>query len=333
MPAAIEIEGLTKTFRRSEGYRDALTFWKRDYVAALLGVDLTVPAGGIMGILGPNGAGKTTLLMILASLVLPDAGRILVNGLDLSEYPKAARRSLLYVSGEERSLFWRLSGRENLRFYATMYEVPRRQIDARVAEKLAIVGLEEAADRAVARYSSGMKQRLTIARGLLAEPDILMLDEPTRSLDPLSTRQLGEFIQNVLVGQQSKTVVLATHNMEEATSLCDRVAILHRGKVRACDTVNAVGVKLATPNRYRITLVGILPEIDPVGQLDGVHLLSCLPLEAQQEVCLEVTVDEPRKQIPLLLERLMQWGVKVVAVNQVKPSLGDTIAALVQDAP
>ena len=188
MDPAIDLEGVTKRFPRTERYRDILTFWHRRYVTVLSEVSLKVPRRGVFGLLGPNGAGKTTLMKILAGLILPDQGRIEVNGIDIAHQPEEVKGHLTYVSGEERSHYWRLTGRENLRFFAVVNDILRRQQEKRIDEVLSVVSLREAADEMVGRYSSGMRQRLSIARGLLADPEILLLDEPTRSLDPLGTR-------------------------------------------------------------------------------------------------------------------------------------------------
>ena len=138
---AILIEGLEKRFPRTSGYRDIVTFWKRNYTTALQGVDLSIPEGNIFGLLGPNGAGKTTLMKIISGLVLPDAGTVRIDDYDIVKDPNDVKDYLSYVSGEERSLYWRLSGRQNMKFFATLYEVPKRQRDRNIDELLALVGL------------------------------------------------------------------------------------------------------------------------------------------------------------------------------------------------
>lgn len=330
---AIDIEGLTKRFPKTAGYKDILTFWRRQYTTALDGVDLRVPEGSLFGILGPNGAGKTTLLKILAGLVLPDQGQVNIKGHNIVDEPRQARDRLMYVMGDERTLYWRLTGRQNLRFFAMLNEIPRRQREQRVEEILSIVGLTDEADERVVRYSTGMKQRLAIARGLLSDPEVLLLDEPTRSLDPLSARRIQNFIKDELKGRQGKTIVLATHNMEEATYLCEQVAILHRGKVRACDTVAAVADKLTQQGRFIITVTNPSKEmVTGLVRLAGVLSVRELSPNGHEGLSLDVTVQEPTEHIPTVVEHLVRLGARVTQVNPLRVSLSDAITAIAEDS-
>ncbi|MBI4219549.1 MAG: ABC transporter ATP-binding protein [Chloroflexi bacterium] len=326
---AIVLDRVFKDFPRTTGYRDILTFWKRPKLRALDGVDLVIPRGGAFGLLGPNGAGKTTLLKILAGLVLPDRGKVWVNGIDALRNPGRVRDVLMYVSGEERNLYWRLTGRENLRFYAHLVEVPRRKIEDRVNEVLEIVGLAEKANEQVMRYSTGMKHRLAIARGLLSDPEILLLDEPTRSVDPVTARKLWSFIKDVLVGQQGRTVITATHNMEEASFLCSRVAILDRGQVKASDTVEALSGMLDAERRCVVRVDGLRPEaLETVRAIPGVKVVNVAPPNGKVEHSLDLLVDDPRKQIPELVAHLVRSGCRVTEVAHENRSLTDVIVAL-----
>jgi ABC-2 type transport system ATP-binding protein len=238
---AIEGFQLEKSFAKKRSIKELIAspFGVADRVRALGGVDLHVKTGEIFGLLGPNGAGKTTLVKILSCLVLPDRGRALIGGVDVRHENKVKPR-LGLVHSDERSFYWRLSGRENMRFFARLYDVPGPRIDARIDELLAKVDLVEAADRRFSGYSSGMKQRLAIARALLHDPPILLMDEPTRSLDPASCLSLRAFIRDELKQRDGKTILLATHNLREAETLCDRIAILVAGTVRQTGTVAEV---------------------------------------------------------------------------------------------
>jgi ABC-2 type transport system ATP-binding protein len=229
---AVRIEGLSKRFviRRSIGeiLRQPFT---RKYQQAVNDVTLEVMEGEFFGLLGPNGAGKTTLFKTLATLVIPDQGSATVLGFDVVRDAGSVRKVLIPVVADERSLRWRISARENLRLYAVLYGVPANEVRGRVEDVLEIVGLTDTGTKMVGQFSSGMKQRLLIARALLARPRILLLDEPTRGLDPLTARRLRNFLREEVCGRQGCTILLATHSAEEAFDLCDRVGILTKGQL------------------------------------------------------------------------------------------------------
>ena len=230
---AVVLRGLTKSFTKQRGWRAALTRQARESVHALSDVSCDVRAGEFFGLLGENGAGKTTLFKILATLVIPDAGSAIISGHDVLKSPDRVREVLAPVIADERSLHWRLSARENMRLFASLHDLRGAAASRRIDELLALVNLVEAADRQVSGFSSGMKQRLLVARTLLAKPSVLLLDEPTRSLDPISARSFRRFLREDVALAQGCTVLLATHNAEEAFELCDRVGVLHRGRLVA----------------------------------------------------------------------------------------------------
>jgi ABC-2 type transport system ATP-binding protein len=231
--SAVVVRGLTKSFKKPRGWRAILTGKRSETVRALTDVALDVRAGEFFGLLGENGAGKTTLFKILATLVIPDSGAAIVNGVDVGRSPSRVREILAPVIADERSLNWRLSARENMRLFAALHSLRGAAAERRIDELLELVKLVEAADRAVSGFSSGMKQRLLVARTLLARPAVLLLDEPTRSLDPISARAFRRFLREDVALAQGCTVLLATHNAEEAFELCDRVGVLHRGRLLA----------------------------------------------------------------------------------------------------
>lgn len=199
--------------------------------AALRGVDLTVPWSTIVAVLGPNGAGKSTLLRILGTTVLPDSGHVEVGGHDVVAAPAAARRSLGLVLGEERSWYWRISGRHNLEFFAALHGLGRRAAQARAGELLRVVELEDQADRRFDGYSSGMKARLALARALLHEPPVLCLDEPTRTLDPVAALAFRELVREQAAA--GRAVLFTTHDLHEAAAVASRVVVMVGGRVAA----------------------------------------------------------------------------------------------------
>lgn len=241
MSLVIEVAGIEKTFikKRSIGELVRHPFRRAERIRALDGVDLQVHEGEIFGILGPNGAGKTTLLKILSCLVLPDEGRARVGGVDTIRENRV-KPMIGLVHADERSFYWRLTARENLRFFARLYNLEGNRIASRIDELLERVEMKEEADRPFSGYSSGMKQRMAIARALLHDPPILFMDEPTRSLDPAAALALRAFIQEQLHQRDKKTILLATHNLREAETMADRVAILVKGRVREVGTVDQV---------------------------------------------------------------------------------------------
>ena len=215
-PAGLRLAGLEKRFGK---------------LAALRGVDLEVPWGAIVAVLGPNGAGKSTLLRILATTVLPDSGHAEVAGHDVVTHSAAARRSLGLVLGDERSWYWRLTGRENLEFYAALHGLRRPAARRRAGELLAAVDLADAADRRFDRYSSGMRARLALARALLHEPPVLCLDEPTATLDPVAAASFRALVRRQ--AETGRAVLFTTHDLHEAAAVASNVVVLAAGRVAA----------------------------------------------------------------------------------------------------
>lgn len=230
---AIETIGLTKIFKPSKSLP-----WGRhseDGVIALDGVNLQVAPGEIFGIMGPNGAGKTTLIKVLSTLILPTSGRAFIHGYDLLSQPERVKSLIGLVSGDDRSFYWRLSCRENLLFFATLYDLSPSQARSRIAGLSRLLDLEDFLDRRYGYCSSGMKQRLALARSLIHGPRVLLMDEPTKSLDPGAAKNLRHYIQE-LVQDGQYTVVLVTHRWEEAQKLCQRVGLMHRGRIQVYPT-------------------------------------------------------------------------------------------------
>jgi ABC-2 type transport system ATP-binding protein len=207
---------------------------------ALNSVSFTVEQGETVGLLGPNGAGKTTLLKVLASLIEVDEGSVRVFGLDVTRDPRPLRKRLGLVTCDERSFYWRLSGRRNLLFFATLYRVPSAVARERIATLLETLGLTEAADRPYHSYSTGMRQKLAIARGLLTHPDLVLFDEPTRSLDPLSSQNIRNWITENRARFPHTTNLIATNQLHEAEQLCDRVIIINKGEIIADGSISSI---------------------------------------------------------------------------------------------
>ncbi|MCU1268954.1 MAG: transporter, ATP-binding protein [Acidobacteriaceae bacterium] len=200
---------------------------------ALKGISLTVSAGEVLGLLGPNGSGKSTTLKLISTMLLPDLGHVVVQGCDTRRHGQEVRRSVGFAMASERSFFPRLTIRENLEFFAALEDVRRGEVSDRIESVLSCVSLTDVAGKQVMKISSGMYQRLGIARALIKRPSVLLLDEPTRSLDAAAAGELWRLIHEM--SSMGITVLLATHNFEEAAAVCDRVALLQEGELRAIE--------------------------------------------------------------------------------------------------
>src|SRR5436309_13511364 len=227
---AIEVHELCRTYRTWKG----IVRRRRSEVEALRGITFEVASGELFGLLGPNGAGKTTTIKILTTLLLPTSGRAGVLGFDPANEPGQVRRRIGHVFGGDRGLYDRLSALDNLRYFADLYRVPVREKRARIAELLELVGLKGRERERVETYSRGMRQRLHIARGLLHDPEVLFLDEPTLGLDPVGARELRQTIARLQ--HAGKTILLTTHYMFEADELCHRIAVISSGSILATGT-------------------------------------------------------------------------------------------------
>ncbi len=231
---AVSVRELVKKYPLVRGYRELAAHpFARRYVTALDGIDLDVGAGRCHCLLGPNGAGKTTLIKILATLVLPDGGLARVAGSDVQRDPGRVKEAIGLAVGDERSFYWRLTGRQNLAFFAALNAIPPAEARRRIGGILDLAGLDDVADLRFNVYSTGKRQMLAFARALLTDARILFVDEPTRSLDPGTARRIRAFIRGELVERQGRTVLWATHNLAEAAEVADDIAIIDKGRIRA----------------------------------------------------------------------------------------------------
>jgi len=220
----------------------------------LFDVNLAVARGELFGLLGPNGAGKSTLLKLLATLTVPDCGRMTIDGIDVAAEPLEAKRRIALCASDERSFYFRLTARQNLMFFGALMGLSGERLCERVAECVERVDLTSHLDRRLGGFSSGMRVRLTVARALLADPSIIFFDEPTRAVDPVHAEDIRRLIRHDLVERAGKTVILATNLLEEAWEVCDRVAIVNHGRIVALGPPRALGDSLGAVARYRVTL-------------------------------------------------------------------------------
>ncbi|MEJ2671441.1 MAG: ABC transporter ATP-binding protein/permease [Deltaproteobacteria bacterium] len=256
---AIETFSLSKYFPSANGCFGLFPLSYHSQ-AAVDQVTFAVKPAEIFGLLGANGAGKTTLIKMLATLIIPSSGSARINGSPLFEAEKV-RGAITLVGSDERSFYWRLTGRQNLEFFAALYHLPPPHLHSRIKEVLHLTGLEEAAEVPVKAFSAGMKQRLAIARALLAKTPILLLDEPTKGLDPAATRRLHNLIREELAGRQGITVVLATNQLWEAEALCHRVAVMRQGHLQGCGALSELRHDLGLSKSWRLVTRNLTPSL------------------------------------------------------------------------
>jgi len=326
------MSGVTKRFAVRRRWREMLRHpLHRPRTTVLRGVDLEVPRGQIFGVLGPNGAGKTTLFKILATLIVPDEGRATVLGHDVLDAPAQVRRVLAPVLGDDRSLYWRLTARDNLRLFAALHGLTRTAARQRVAELLDVVGLEDAGSKLVGAFSSGMKQRLLLARALLSRPSILLLDEPTRSLDPLAARDFRRLIRADIVEGRGITALLATHSTEEAAELCDRIGILHRGRLVSEGSTEELAARFMG-DRYRVwARNGAGARLERLVAASSTRDLRFLA-EGDGWTRFEVEVPGGSDTAADLLARLHESGVRVARFEKVPVSLAELMERIVSES-
>ena len=229
----------------------------KEPVEALREVSFEVQAGEIFGLIGRNGAGKTTLTKIVATLVQPTTGSVSVRGDDSVLRDEQVRRQVGLATAEERSFYWRLTAEQNLMFFARLHGLRDRIAKQRIKELFAKLELEEVAKRRFGEMSTGNKQRLAVARALLSSPPVLLLDEPTRSLDPLAATRMRELIRSLAEQDPPVTILLTSHNLAEVETLCARVAIISRGRIRALDTPLDLRSRTSKSEQVHITISGL----------------------------------------------------------------------------
>lgn len=282
-------------------------------------VSLEVRAGELYGLLGPNGAGKTTLIKLLSTMIVPSGGQGAIFGVDLHQSGQI-RKMVGMATGDERSFYWRLSGRHNLEFFGALCGLNEGEARRRAAELIDQVGLADKADRAFRTYSSGQKQRLSIARALLHHPRMLFLDEPTRSLDPTATFRLHEFIETELLQREGMTILLTTHRLDEADRLSHRIGIMDRGRLRAQGTPAELRARLGPTVMFRIDVAGM--GVDPSSLGEGLPgMLKAHPLGEAGCWMLELQTVDGDQALATCIHRIVEAGGRVRDIDREQPTL------------
>jgi len=338
---SIQTINLTKRFAKKK-HRGFFGFLRREQsrnkqkentgvTVALDNVNIQIRSGELFGLLGPNGSGKTTMIKCLSTILIPDEGTAIVNGFDIRKETPMVRASLGLVVGGERTLYWKLTARDNLMYFASLYKMQRRHARERIDELLEALQLSDRADERLEDYSTGMRQKVAIARALLHDPPILLLDEPTLGLDPNFARQIRNQIRE-LSGKQGKTVLLTTHYMDEADQLCDRVAFINNGRIVAVDTPNRLKAMVKEKELVEVTVYRPPADIE-------MHIRSLLP---EAEVVKLIPGDEAEgipsrikiiggtteEHMGKIIDFLRQKNIRIGSLNVGVPTLEDVFIKL-----
>lgn len=300
-------------------------------VVALDHVNIKIFSGELFGLLGPNGAGKTTLVKCLSTVLIPDKGTAIVNGFDIRKETSMVRASLGLVIGGERTLYWKLTARDNLMYFASLYKMPRKQAKERVEELLEIMQLSDRADERLEDYSTGMRQKIAICRALLHDPPVLLLDEPTLGLDPTFSRQIRNQIRE-LSEKQGKTILLTTHYMEEADQLCDRVGIINDGKVIAVDTPERLKAMVKETELVEIACYNPPPNIQHVlkSECAEVEIVTLIHGDESKGVPSRIKIigGNAEERVGTIIDVLLQKNVRICSLNIGVPTLEDVFIKL-----
>jgi len=312
MACALEVSSLSRTFDGKQP------------IVALENVDLKVEEGELFGLLGPNGAGKTTLMKILSTLLLPTTGTAKVLGYDVATDAARIRPLINMVSGGETSGYGLLTVRENLWMFSQFYGVPGKVAKSRIDELLKAFGLEDKAEAKVRTISTGQRQRMNIIRGFVTDPKLIFLDEPTLGLDVTTSRAIREYIRDWVRSDHGRTLLLTTHYMKEAEELCDRVAIIDRGTILACDS--PAGLKRRMDHTSTFVLDTTPFESTALRSIRGVKGVSTEDVEGGMRVRLML---EDESAISDVISSVVAKGGKVLALDKVEATLEDVFIELV----
>lgn len=319
---AIEAKTLHKVFKTRVG------FWsgKTKTTVAVEDVSFNVRKGELFGLLGPNGAGKTTTIKMLSTLLLPTTGSASILGLDVVKQTHAVRKRIGFTFGGARGLYGRLSALDNLRYFAELYALEPSVTKKRIAELLDIVGLTDRSEDRVETYSSGMQQRLHLARALLHDPELIFLDEPTVGIDPVGARELRKTVKELI--DRGKTILLTTHYMAEAEELCDRIAIIKKGRIVAQDTPTALKKRISGDTLIDIEMenknLTLLQK--QLHKLNGRMTLNVTDAHPNKKVAIRTS--EPESVMELLTTYLSTQQIHGLEVR--KQTLEDVYVSIIQ---
>ena len=334
---SIQTINLTKRFAKKK-HRGFFGFFRRaqskknnDVTVALDKVNIQIRPRELFGLLGPNGSGKTTMIKCLSTMLIPDEGTAIVNGFDIRKETSMVRASLGLVVGGERTLYWKLTAKDNLMYFSSLYKMQKRHAKVRIDELLESLQLTDRADERLEDYSTGMRQKVAIARALLHDPPILLLDEPTLGLDPNFARQIRIQIRE-LSKKQGKTVLLTTHYMDEADRLCDRVAFINNGNIVAVDTPNRLKAMVKETELVEVTVYHPPPDIEKHirSLLPDVEVVKLIPGDDAAGVPSRIKIigESTEKQVGRIIDSLRQKNIRIGSLNVGVTTLEDVFIKL-----
>jgi ABC-2 type transport system ATP-binding protein len=318
----VDIRDLRKVYVSKE--RKGIFGGAKRSIEALRKVSLEIYPGEIFGLLGPNGAGKTTLIKCLTTLLLPTAGTVQVNGYDVVRNADAVRASVGCMLMGERGLYWKLTGRENLDFFGSLYHIPAKFRAPRIQEIIELLALNDIIDRTVETYSSGQKMKLAFAKALINQAPILVLDEPTNTLDVPTARELRAIVREL--NDEGHTVIYTTHQMTEAEELCNRVAIIDQGRIIALGAVDELRTSLQHDSV--ICVEGAIPEIAHLAIKNLKYVSETVLTAADSRDELRVVTPHPRRLLPELIRALYQNGSVIEDIAPAQVTLEDVFVTL-----
>ena len=269
----VRVRGLTKVFSHERRFGQILRGESAGSTTAVDDVSFDIADGEVFGLVGPNGAGKTTLLRMLGTLIVPSSGQASVAGFEVCLEAAQVRQCIGMVASNERSFFWRLTGWQNLRFFADLYHLDTRRAEHWIGELLELLDLSAIANQRFESYSTGTKQRFAIARGLLHRPQVLFMDEPTKGVDPKSSADIIALIRERVVNRARQTVIITSHNLREIEQLCQRTLIMEHGRVAYLGTTGDLKRTVMDTDTYRIEVRCV-----PAGLLARLSTLCAVPV-------------------------------------------------------
>ncbi|MHB8473255.1 MAG: ABC transporter ATP-binding protein [Gammaproteobacteria bacterium] len=328
----IEVQGLTKIFTHERSLKEMLSGATPERSVAVNNVSFDLYEREVFGLVGPNGAGKTTLIKLLSTLLLPTSGSATIYGFDIQTQSARVREKIGLVTSNERSFFWRLTGRQNLRFFADLYHLSKTGGDRWIAELLDMLELSDIADLRFDSYSTGTKQRMAIARGLLSKPKVLFMDEPTKGVDPSSSAALIRLIRDCIVDKWHQTVVITTHNLREIEQLCDRTMIMDQGSMVYLGAVSALKETVFAEELYQLRVGNLSREqLERLAAIVGVA--KSVVYASDGAITVELKISKGSVAFAQCLRYIVERGGDILTCRHNEIPIEDAFVAFIENLP